>query len=335
MGRLHTDLSVVPVGTAPSPATSGTTVIVTDANAALLPNIYPWMGVFKPSGATPTRVNAELVIVISASSSGGNTTYTIVRAQGLPATTARSVIVGDDFYEAASAAWLNDGWCIDQNTWTYSSVDGDTGVVTINADLTGVIHAGDRIKITQTTDKYFIATKISVSAGTTTLTMWGGTDFTLANAAITFAAYSHVKSPVGMNMDPLKWTLQLSDHNDQTQNSPVGSTYYNIGSLSLSVPIGSWEIMFFVNAKATSGSTSGIYVSISTANNTQGDIDFSCFAAAPLTSFYGGTHRKKNIILTSRTTYYLNAIEAYGNETSLVFFGEQGPNIIRAICSYL
>lgn len=99
----HTDLSIVSVGTAPSPATSGTTVVVTDANAANLPNTYPWWGMFKPAGSTPTRANAEMVKVTAGSSSGGNTTYTIVRAQGNPATSARTVIVGDDFYEAVAA----------------------------------------------------------------------------------------------------------------------------------------------------------------------------------------------------------------------------------------
>lgn len=99
----HTDLSIVPVGTAPSPADSGTTVVVTDANAALLPDVYPWWGVFKPAGAVPTRANCEQVKVTAGSSSGGNTTYTIERAKGNPVTTARSVLVGDDFYEGVAA----------------------------------------------------------------------------------------------------------------------------------------------------------------------------------------------------------------------------------------
>lgn len=99
----HTDLSMVAVSVAPSPATSGTSLGVTDANAAYLPNIYPWWGIVKPTGAAPTRSNAELVKVTAGSSSSGTTTYTIARAQGLPATTARSIIVGDDIYEAVAA----------------------------------------------------------------------------------------------------------------------------------------------------------------------------------------------------------------------------------------
>lgn len=102
MSRLHTDLSIVSIGTAPDPATSGTTLKVTNANAALLPNIYPFWAVIKPSGVAPTRANAEIVKVTAGSSDTTDTTYTIVRAQGNPATTARTVINGDDFYEAIS-----------------------------------------------------------------------------------------------------------------------------------------------------------------------------------------------------------------------------------------
>lgn len=102
MSRLHTDLSIVQVSVAPDTATAGTTFGVTDANAALLPNVYPFWGVFKPTSVAPTRANAEIVKVTAGSSAAGTTTYTIVRAQGIPATTARSVEVGDDFYEAIS-----------------------------------------------------------------------------------------------------------------------------------------------------------------------------------------------------------------------------------------
>jgi hypothetical protein len=99
----HTDLSRVPVSVAPSPATSGTSVGVTDANAAYLPNIYPWWGVLVPVSTAPTRANAEIVKVTAGSSSGGTTTYTITRAQGNPVTTAQTVTTSFDLYEAINS----------------------------------------------------------------------------------------------------------------------------------------------------------------------------------------------------------------------------------------
>lgn len=103
MSNLHTDLSAVPVSVAPSSPTAGTTVGVTDANAANLPDIFPWWGMFKPSGAGPTRSNSEIVKVTAKSSSAGTTTFTITRAQGIPVTTARTVAIGDDFLEVHTA----------------------------------------------------------------------------------------------------------------------------------------------------------------------------------------------------------------------------------------
>ena len=100
--RLHTDLSIVPVAVAPDPATSGTTLEVTNANAAYLPNVYPWWAVVKPSGVAPSRSNAEIIKVTAGSAGTTNTTYTIVRSQGVPATTARTIVVNDDIYEAIS-----------------------------------------------------------------------------------------------------------------------------------------------------------------------------------------------------------------------------------------
>jgi len=103
MTRLHTDLSRVPVSVAPSPATSGTSLGVTDANAAYLPDTYPYWAVVVPTGAAPTRANAEIVKVTAGSSSGGTTTLTIVRAQGIPVTTAKTVTTSFDIYDANSS----------------------------------------------------------------------------------------------------------------------------------------------------------------------------------------------------------------------------------------
>lgn len=103
MSNIHTDLSTVQISAAPSPATSGTSLGVSDANAALLPDIYPWWGLLRPHNAKPTRSNSEIVKVTTGSSSGGVTTYTIDREEGLPVTTAQSVDIGWDLSEVHTA----------------------------------------------------------------------------------------------------------------------------------------------------------------------------------------------------------------------------------------
>lgn len=90
------------------------------------------------------------------------------------------------------------GWIGDPNTWTYSSADAPTFVASVNADVTGILSEGMRIKLTQTTAKYFIVTAVAAfSGGATLITLYGGTDYVLANAAITAPAYSSAYAPLG------------------------------------------------------------------------------------------------------------------------------------------
>lgn len=78
-------------------------------------------------------------------------------------------------------------------TCTYASAS----TFTMAGDQTTVLSKGDRLKLTQTTAKYFYVIGVSHSAGTTTVTVTGGTDYTLANAAITTPFYSKEASPNG------------------------------------------------------------------------------------------------------------------------------------------
>lgn len=81
-----------------------------------------------------------------------------------------------------------DGWTTDTGTtWTYASA------TTINVADGTIFQKGDRIKLTQTTAKYFVVVSISGNV----ITVTGGTDYTVANAAITTQQYSHQLNPLG------------------------------------------------------------------------------------------------------------------------------------------
>lgn len=232
-------------------------------------------------------------------------------------------------------------WIADAHTWTYSSVDGATGVVTINADLTGLIHAGDRIKFVQTTTKYFIVSKDpTFGGGSTTLTFYGGTDYTLANAVISSPYYSHVKSPIGMNMSPTKWTVSLSDTSDRSQASPSVGTWYNLGSLSIDIPIGAWDVTWSCALESDRGSNgdTGCVATLSTANNTNSDSDFSVALIVKNTmSGASVLTKRKQLVLASKTTYYLNASVYYGSLNAVIFWASSMgiPTSVKAVCAYL
>ncbi len=94
---------------------------------------------------------------------------------------------------------LLDGWIDDTaETWTYASGSGGgTATFTVAADVTAKLTVGTRIKLTQTTVKYFVVAAVSVASGTTTVTITAGTDYTLANAAISANFHSYDANPQG------------------------------------------------------------------------------------------------------------------------------------------
>jgi hypothetical protein len=114
-------------------------------------------------------------------------------------------------------------WANLNYTCTYASAS----TFTIAADVTSLIAIGDKIKLTQTTDKYFYVTAVSYGAPNTTVTVTGGTDYTLANAAITSPYYSKMTSPVGFpqwfNATAPTWVVATYDNGSGGQ--PTTSEY--------------------------------------------------------------------------------------------------------------
>lgn len=81
------------------------------------------------------------------------------------------------------------GWCDVDEEWAYASAS----TITVPTGAASRFQVGDRIKLTQTTVKYFYI----VGVADTLLTVNGGTDYTVANAAITNIAYSRFERPFG------------------------------------------------------------------------------------------------------------------------------------------
>jgi hypothetical protein len=264
----------------------------------------------------------------------------------IPGTLGRNNTIGEfirDLSAGSSSAILASGWIADINTWTYSSVDGPTGVISINADMTGLLQNGMRIKLTQTTIKYFIVTDVGAyAAGATLITVYGGTSYFLANAAISSPCYSPTKAPYGFPTSPSKWTVSLTDTGNRSQAAPVAFTYYNINSHSISIPIGHWRVYFEVTGEVMYAAAAAIQVSImftlSNTNNSVSDSElldyftaiYPIVTAAARITF----HKEKLLTLTSKVTYYLN-MSANVAATSISERGDMSPTHIRAVSAYL
>lgn len=86
-----------------------------------------------------------------------------------------------------------DGWIEPKETWTYASAT----TFTVPGDISTRMSVGDKIRLTQTTVKYFYVTAVSYGSGVTTVTINGGSDYSLANAEITVPSYSKMLTPNG------------------------------------------------------------------------------------------------------------------------------------------
>jgi hypothetical protein len=206
-----------------------------------------------------------------------------------------------------------DGWIPVAETWTYASADDPTYTFTITGNYTARYSVGMKIKLTQTTVKYFIITAISYSDPDTTVTVYGGTDYDLANAAITLPYYSMVKAPFGFPMSPTKWRITLSDGEDKTKNNPVASTVYgganawdSGANVTIDVPIGLWDVDFSnIDITASkSGAICDIRGGLSTSN--------SAISGSPIWPVLSGydtirysTSHSGLLSVAAKTTYYM------------------------------
>lgn len=226
------------------------------------------------------------------------------------------------------------GWNAAASAWSYASADAPTFVITTASDERGSIGVGMKIKLTQTTPKYFIVTAITSS----TITVYGGTDYTLANAAITSPYFSTHKAPLGFPADPAKWSVLVTDTSNRTQATPTQNQWYNNGSITISLPIGAWSVDYQAILQLADASSTAwnVYSTLSTANNTESDISMTARVSGSATINTASTvSRNKFITVAAKTSYYLNERTDNLNLDNMYIRGDQGTTIIRAVCAYL
>jgi hypothetical protein len=95
---------------------------------------------------------------------------------------------------------IGTGWVSCSESWSYASAT----TITVPSDATTKYQVGDKIKITQTTVKYFYI----VAVAATTLTVATSTDYTVANAAISANFYSRAVRP----FDFASWMAYTPTH---------------------------------------------------------------------------------------------------------------------------
>ncbi len=101
MADAHKNFAYSTVATAPSPATTGTSLVVASGEGTRFPTA-PFNATVWPTGEQPTTANAEIVRVTAISTD----TFTITRKQ--ESTSARKIVVGDQIAATITAQSLSD-----------------------------------------------------------------------------------------------------------------------------------------------------------------------------------------------------------------------------------
>lgn len=234
----------------------------------------------------------------------------------------------------------------DLGALTYVSVDDPSGVVDEDGDTRSLRQAGMRIKFTQgVTVIYGIITDVNqtLQSGKTRITFLHEIDPTdsqaltlMANSAITLPYFSTKKAPLGFPLEPTKWSIQVVDTNTRTQATPTNGTWYNLGSELITIPIGCWNVWWSACAYITGSNNVAQKITLSTANNSQSDADFTAAIASWAGEFgISQISKQKTLTLTSKTPYYLNSTCDNSGVSSINYYGAAASTIIRAVCAYL
>jgi len=152
---------------------------------------------------------------------------------------------------------LNTGWIPADQSWAYASAN----TITVPSGATAIYSVGDKIKITQTTVKYFYVTAVA----DTTLTVTGGTDYTVANDAITSPYYSKAVNPVGFP-GWFAYTPSLSANGSMTYTS----TTVNLARFKMDGK----SVTLVINHQGTVGGTPNTTISATLPVNCKDDYTY-------------------------------------------------------------
>lgn len=207
-----------------------------------------------------------------------------------------------------------DGWTEFGHTLTYASATS----FTVAADITDQIAVGDKIKVTNGgSTKYFYVTAVSYSSPNTTVTITGGSDYTLANSAITSPYFSKASSPVGFPVNSKTFSplgVSYAERTTDYSATPGANTWSDITNLAVTVSPGGRALKITVFAPSMKCASSagdtmsiGIREGSTLLNKSQIQVHTSsynmpCQCVAYVNAPSAGTHTYKASIQTSSTS---------------------------------
>jgi len=336
-GRIDTVVAYIDTAVSPTTAVTDNTnnilkFVIVAGTAASTPVAPTGAAIVTAIGAGKPYMVLYDILVPQNATNTASMTFTDRRSIiALPVTTTQRRSYQNDWLDLTALTTL-----------TYSSYGSTSkvGVLASSADITSYVQRGDRIKFSQTTGgtKYGIIQKVT----STLVTVYFGTDYSLANETITSPTFSKLKSPQGFDTNPAKWTREYTDNVERIQGSPVNNTWYNNGAPQLVIGVGLWRTSFYLQAGSnTISGTARVdtRVTLSTTNNGETDPD--------MTTNWGNTSayssipafKEKVLDISTEATYYLNSgVTSLSSNNNLYSENQPGPGskmFIRAVNALL
>jgi hypothetical protein len=124
---------------------------------------------------------------------------------------------------AYTPIFITDGWTPANEIWIYTSATS----LKIEGDKRTKYQKGDKVKLTQSTVKYFYINSVTYSSGFTTLWIFGFA--TLANEVINYPCYSKIENPQGFpNIFPWITNIKARVFRNAEQSDLVNGTWTKV-----------------------------------------------------------------------------------------------------------
>jgi hypothetical protein len=171
--------------------------------------------------------------------------------------------------------------------------------------------------------------------------IFGGSDYDVLDTStypVSNIYISRDKSPFGFPISPSKWEIVVKDTTLRTTSATSG-TWYNLGSLSIPVPIGSWKLSFVVASRhiyASGSSTAQLFTALSTSTSSATNSSLECWnASGDLGNVTCNFHANDQVNVSSATVYYLIIKGVFAGTNTLRFENGESACVIRAENAYL
>ena len=227
--------------------------------------------------------------------------------------------------------------------WSLNNTANDQNAAANNLTATGGVsytsgkapYATDATGTATGTYDYGIVTKVATTVATVQVPEGCAIP---TSGGVSAVDLSSVKSPFGFPAQVGRWRVEMIARVLTTQNAPVASTWYNINSQQLTIPVGDWSAGYMtpIYVDRAAAGTVNIRCTLSNANNTELDRNFTTFIEGANTTIIGhGARLERPLSVTAQTVYYQNISTSQASMSNLYMLGDRDACTVYVIPAHL